>query len=234
MEEALAVWEVSKVLEISFKGGKKTVLKKVCEIEEDASRAGGLLCLWDGDWFLAEVQIIKDRFIATIGKLKSSGWQCGFLNVYGPLMDSEKRYFFGDLLTVLSMFNVSWFIGGDFNSILNVEEKSGNLVNGSVMDIFRQFVQEAELVDLPLQGGSFTWSSNRKPPTLVRLDRFLLSHQILSAFPGFLQQLLDSSISDHHAIFLSSGGYNWGPRPFKFFSYMLEEEGFVDKVVSNL
>ncbi|KAK8474678.1 hypothetical protein V6N11_013256 [Hibiscus sabdariffa] len=43
-----------------------------------------------------------------------------------------------------------------------------------------QFVQEAELVYLPLQGGSFTSSSNRKPPTLVLLDRFLLNYQILS------------------------------------------------------
>ncbi|KAL4280566.1 hypothetical protein GQ457_03G000290 [Hibiscus cannabinus] len=256
MEEALAVWEVSKVLKISFKGGKKRVLKKVCEIEEDASigrgekvravrrliikqkpnflflqetklssfkasifrklwnkpeivhcfspstgSAGGLLCMWDGDWFTAEVQIIKKRFIATIGKLKSSGWQCGFLNVYGPSLDSEKREFFGDLLNVLRMFNVSWFVGGDFNSILNVEEKSGNLVNMTVMDIFRHFVQEAELVDLSL---------------LICLCKGA--------------HLLGVAIEIH----LLYGGCNWGPRPFKFFSYSLEEEGFVDMVVSNL
>ncbi|KAL4279853.1 hypothetical protein GQ457_03G000940 [Hibiscus cannabinus] len=169
MEEALAVWEVSKVLKISFKGGKKRVLKKVCEIEEDAS------------------------------------------------IDSEKREFFGDLLNVLRMFNVSGLLEGI-----------------SIPSLMLKKNREAELVDLPLQGGAFTWSSNRNPPTLVRLDRFLLSHQILSIFPGLLQQLLDRSISDHHAILLCSGGCNWGPRPFKFFSYSLEEEGFVDMVVSNL
>ncbi|KAL4386556.1 hypothetical protein GQ457_09G021290 [Hibiscus cannabinus] len=37
LEEALAVWEVSKVLEISFVGGKKMVMKKVREIEEASS-----------------------------------------------------------------------------------------------------------------------------------------------------------------------------------------------------
>ncbi|KAK8596369.1 hypothetical protein V6N12_064861 [Hibiscus sabdariffa] len=120
---------------LELPGGNKRVLKKVCEIEEDTSigLVGSLLCMWDGDWFIAE-----------------------------------------------GMFNVPWFVGGDFNYILNVEEKSCIIVNVSVMDIFRQFVQEAELVYLPLQGGSFTSSSNRKPPTLVLLDRFLLNYQILS------------------------------------------------------
>ncbi|KAK8574739.1 hypothetical protein V6N12_062423 [Hibiscus sabdariffa] len=131
------------------------------------------------------------------------------------------------------MYNIPWFVGGDFNSFLNVEESSGCMVNITVMGIFKQFVQEVELVDLPMQGGSFTWSSNRKPPTLVCLDRFLLSLHILTAFSDVLQHLLDRCISNHNVVMLRKRVCNWSPRPFKFFSFLLEK-GFVDVVVSNL
>ncbi|KAK9001036.1 hypothetical protein V6N11_082828 [Hibiscus sabdariffa] len=127
LEEALVVWEVSKVLEISFLGGKKMVMNKVCEIEESVSLAtgsiGGLLCMWDRDWFIAEDLVVKEIFIAITGRLKSNGWQCGLINVYGPLVDSKKRKFF-EKLSFLNMYTIPWFIGGDFNSFHNVEEKS--------------------------------------------------------------------------------------------------------------
>jgi hypothetical protein len=39
---------------------------------------------------------------------------------------------------------------------------------------FSDFIFEQGLTDLPLTGGSFTWSNNENP-TWSRLDRFLVS-----------------------------------------------------------
>jgi hypothetical protein len=40
---------------------------------------------------------------------------------------------------------------------------------------FRHTVQALELQDLHLHGRTFTWSNEREHPTLVRLDRVLVS-----------------------------------------------------------
>ncbi|KAK8535416.1 hypothetical protein V6N12_056934 [Hibiscus sabdariffa] len=102
------------------------------------------------------------------------------------------------------------------------------------MEVLKNFIQETGLVDLPLKGGAFTWSSLRNPPTLIRLDRFLVSSDFLSTFQSFEEHLLHKSISDHNAISLINDVYNWGPRSFKFFNYQLDERGFVDMVISNV
>ncbi|KAK9007354.1 hypothetical protein V6N11_051182 [Hibiscus sabdariffa] len=74
----------------------------------------------------------------------------------------------------------------------------------------------------------------RDPPTLVRLDRFLVSSDFLVTFHSLEQRLLGKSISDHNAISFINDSCLWGPRPFKFFNYLLNEVGFEDMVISNL
>ncbi|KAK8486016.1 hypothetical protein V6N11_032994 [Hibiscus sabdariffa] len=101
------------------------------------------------------------------------------------------------------------------------------------MKVLKNFIQETSLVDLPLKGGVFIWSSLRDPPTLIRLDRFLVSSDFLSTFQSIEQHLLHKSISDHNAIVLINVVCLWGSRPFKFFNYQLDESGFVDMVISN-
>ncbi|KAE8692137.1 Nuclear transport factor 2 family protein with RNA binding domain [Hibiscus syriacus] len=59
----------------------------------------------------------------------------------------------------------------DFNAYLTEDEKEGRAQNNNSMEMFRLFIQQTRLIDLPLIGGNFTWSSNRVYPTVVRLDR---------------------------------------------------------------
>ncbi|KAL4383394.1 hypothetical protein GQ457_15G018290 [Hibiscus cannabinus] len=288
MKEARAVYEVSQILGISFKGGKDIVLKRVCELEEEGlgrrekvravknlimeqkpclvflqesklvdpkpsllrklwngynirssfspsiGSAGDLISLWNSDVFAVSSQIITQRYIAIIGCLKDLNWDCGFLNIYGPSVDTEKGQFFSEISEFLSNHRLSWCICGDFNLYLHEEEKLGGPTNLGVMEVLRNFIQESGLVDLPLKGGAFTWSNMRDPPTLVRLDRFLVSSDFLVTFQYLEQQLLSKSISYHHSISLINNVCNWGPRPFKFFNYHLEEAGFEDMVISSI
>ena len=45
----------------------------------------------------------------------------------------------------------------DFNEVLNVGERSGNLNFTRSMEDFRQWVEDMNLVDLPLIERKFTW-----------------------------------------------------------------------------
>ncbi|KAL4362963.1 hypothetical protein GQ457_04G017400 [Hibiscus cannabinus] len=266
LKEALAIFDVSQILGVSFEGGKEALLKRVCEIEEESRNkeskladpkpslwrklwhgsrfcysfspsngsAGGLICFWDSDFLVVSNQIVTERYITLLGTLKYSNLECGFLNLYGPAVDAEKGSFFSNISDLLANFNLPWCVCGDFNMFLHIEEKLGGSVNMSLVEMFRNFIQITGLVDLPLKGGTFTWSNLRDPPTLVRLDRFLVSLNFLESFQALEQLLLGKSLSDHNAIALINMVYHWGQRPFKFFNYHLDDPGFVDMVSKYL
>ncbi|GMI95558.1 hypothetical protein HRI_003225100 [Hibiscus trionum] len=167
----------------------------------------GLITIWDLSSFEVSYNHIDRRFITIIGKFKVNQFECGLINFYGPSIEEEKGHFFVDLLHFMSNFDVSWGIGGDFNAHRCSEEKHGVSLNLPTMDMLRNFIQAACLVDLPLKGGSFTWSNNRDPRTFVRLDQFLVADDFLTVFPDLNQMLLSKSIYDHNAILLENVGY---------------------------
>jgi endonuclease/exonuclease/phosphatase family metal-dependent hydrolase len=71
-------------------------------------------------------------------------------------------------------------------------------------------------MDLPLLGGSFTWSNNQETSSWSRLDRFLVSPNWEVKCPGLLQKRLHRLCSDHFPILLDCDGIQRGPRLFKF------------------
>ncbi|KAK8568683.1 hypothetical protein V6N12_007227 [Hibiscus sabdariffa] len=148
---------------------------------------------------LSESQVFSRRFIALIEKLKNANIDYGFLNIYGPSIEAENAIFFSKILEFLANYRLPWCVYGDFNYYLYLDETFGRPTNISAMEAFRSFIQESHLVDLPLKGGSFTWSNLRDPPTLVCLDGFLLSIDFLASFHGLEHQLLSKSVSNHFA-----------------------------------
>ncbi|XVF49611.1 hypothetical protein PTKIN_Ptkin04bG0027100 [Pterospermum kingtungense] len=89
-----------------------------------------------------------------------------------------------------------------------MEEKIGMTLNQVAMDKFSDFIEGCSLVDLPLVGGTFTWCSNRSPPSFCRLDRFLVAVEFLEVFQGLVQNLLPRSLSDHNIISLENKEIN--------------------------
>ncbi|GMJ09856.1 hypothetical protein HRI_004654800 [Hibiscus trionum] len=212
--------------------GVKHDLDKIFSPSEGS--AGGLMCVWDKDFFSVSDKVVARRFIALFGQIKGSQVPYGFLNIYGSSVESEKASFFTELKSFMENYQVTWVLGGDFNAYLSAEEKIGISVNRISIEVFKSFIQELQLADLPLLGGTFTWSNNREPPTFIRLDRFLVGDKVLSDFPMLNQILLPKSISDHNPIGLEVASTVGGPRPFKLYNYLMEEKGFSDLVVSAL
>ncbi|GMI75114.1 hypothetical protein HRI_001180700 [Hibiscus trionum] len=196
--------------------------------------AGGLLSIWDKEFFTASEIIIKRRFIILLGSVNETNFRCGLINTYGPSVDAEKEGFLSELLHHLSQWQIPWCLGGDFNLFLDEEEKIGFTINKTMISMFRSFVFEAGLIDLPLSGGKFTWSNSREIPTFVRLDRFLISTSFNLEFPQIVQNLLDKSLSDHNAIHLSVEKVDWGPKPFRVFNSWFLEKDFEKTVVNAL
>ncbi|GMI94970.1 hypothetical protein HRI_003166300 [Hibiscus trionum] len=196
--------------------------------------AGGLISFWDPSYVNIYDSLVHQRFIVLFGKICGLETSFGFINIYGPSVEAEKGDFFSELLNIILSYQVVWCLGGDFNMYCSGNEKLGARPNISSMELFRSFINNAHVCDLPLNGGLFTWSNNREEPSFARLDRFLVEPNFLSIFQGLVQSLLSKGLSDHNAILLKNQSYNWGARPFKLFNYLMEEHGFEEVVLNSL
>ena len=123
-------------------------------------------------------------------------------------------------------------MGGDFNVVRFPFKRLGSNSFTTAMREFSNFISEQGLIDLPLQGGSFTWSNSREVASKARLDRFLFSVDWEDKFPTISQRRMSRVCSDHFPIVLEGGSFHKGSMPFKFENMWLNDEGFVDRVWS--
>ncbi|GJR79308.1 transposon TX1 uncharacterized 149 kDa protein [Tanacetum coccineum] len=93
-----------------------------------------------------------------------------------------------------------WILAGDWNDILNIEERLGQYCVDASMRDFQSFVNNCNLVDIPMSGANFTWSNGQSNLSMSRLDRFLISSDWVSQFNQTRQWCVNVSFSDHHAV----------------------------------
>jgi len=95
---------------------------------------------------------------------------------------------------------------------------------------FSDFISALRLLDLPLTGGFFTWSNNQVPPSMSRINIFLVSPLWEEHLPNLLQRHLPLPVSDHFPLLLDCGGLTRGSRSFKLENMWLKAEGFAELV----
>ena len=98
----------------------------------------------------------------------------------------------------------------------------------SAMSDFSDFIDSCNLIDPPLEGGRFTWSSHEEVPVMSRIDRFLFTSDWEDHFQGMHRVLLPKITSDHFPILLQGKDVVSVKRPFKFENMWLEVDGFCD------
>ncbi|GLU01659.1 hypothetical protein SLE2022_189580 [Rubroshorea leprosula] len=165
-----------------------------------------------------------ENFIGIEGVWGPEGVVVFILNVYSPCQLAGKRVLWAELKNLVLDRQSNWCIAGDFNAVRNEEEKKGSRGVTIEMREFNNFIQESELVDIPLVGRKFTWYQSNGN-SMSRIDRFLLSEGWLTKWSDARQWGLSRSVSDHCPILLRHKHIDWGPKPFKFFNAWFQQEG---------
>lgn len=96
-------------------------------------------------------------------------------------------------------------------------------------DKFQSFIDELDLIDLPVLGKRFTWLRS-DGSAISRLDRFLISDASVNLWNPTAQWVGRRDVSDHCPIMLKGEILNWGPKPFRFNNCWLEHSEFLAPV----
>lgn len=116
--------------------------------------------LWNNGY---EVQILQSsiNFIHTGIKEKKSGNLFQITFVYGNPLFRLRRQLWPKLELLQPLRSGPWCLMGDFNEMLSISDKEGlDPVAPIRLQLFREFLDNANLMDLQLKGSKFTWISN--------------------------------------------------------------------------
>ena len=188
--------------------------------------AGGMLICWyKRSLKVMETEVGKFSVSCRIRNVED-GLTWIFTSAYGPFSKKDRDCLWEELGAIRGLWDDPWCLRGDFNVILSQRERSRQGRLTGAMRRFAQTVDELELLDLPMQGGAFTWSGGRNNQSWARLDRFLVSQQWLDMFNGVAQCRLHRPTSDHFPILLMDGRMRRGPTPFRFKNMWLKVDDF--------
>lgn len=121
---------------------------------------------------------------------------------------------------------------GDFNVVRQERERKGSTFNGRKASDFNEFINSAGLMEVGMGIRKYTWI-DREGSKLSKLDRFLISRELLDFWSGLYATILDRCFSDHCTILLKVSNKDFGPILFRFFDWWLKREGFNDLVRSS-
>ncbi|KAK9042566.1 hypothetical protein V6N11_017635 [Hibiscus sabdariffa] len=194
---------------------------------EPCGIVGGLALWWSNDTQITILRSGKHFIDAKISIKGESEWFGSF--IYGPPYKEEKREFWEMMTQMRDASEECWLVIGDTNVVASQEEKLGGIpFNPNGARVYFDFIDGKGLIELPISGGSFTWSNQRseEEAILEKLDRALCSVEWSVRFPKAVG-LLDVAIrSDHAPVIIYPHGLSKKyKRDFKFESkWLLEEE----------
>eukprot|EP00253_Pinus_taeda_P022384 PITA_22384 len=207
---------------------------EVLEIESKG-REGGLATFWDTRRYQVVAAEASKNYLAMEVLLtgNSSSFLC--INIYSPQRLDDKLVFLESLNKLMDRHpKANFILGGDFNMITSLMEKKGGLRKlNRDGDQFKDFIDNARLVDVYPKQGKFTWNNRQGGENLIssRLDRFLVSENLLLDGKNVESSILPSGGSDHWPISLIVE-VPGTPRnkPFHFEKFWIEHPNFLTMV----
>ncbi|XP_074288077.1 uncharacterized protein LOC141613236 [Silene latifolia] len=130
----------------------------------------------------------------------SSGDSFLFTVVYGFNDDHDRLLLWQDLKFIQDNFHGPWGVCGDFNNVLNFNERIGSDVLWSDIVEFRECVQYCGLVDIKRKGAFYTWNNKQAPGSrsYSRIDRFLVNAEWMDLYPLAYAHFLPEGLFDHN------------------------------------
>nr|GEX76886.1 RNA-directed DNA polymerase, eukaryota [Tanacetum cinerariifolium] len=143
-------------------------------LSKSLGNSGGILCTWDPNVFHKEHHIISDNFVALYGTWISNRMKLLVISMYASQSVSSKRMLWRYISSLITRWNGESMVMGDFNEVRRMEERWGSTFNAQGASVFNSFITSLGLIDVQLEGYSFTWA-HPSASKMSKLDRFLVT-----------------------------------------------------------
>ena len=170
----------------------------------------GILLMWDRRVVEKLDEAVGHFSVSCKFRKVTNQQEWAFSGVYGLNANNERRLMWDELSGINHWWEVPWCVGGDFNVIRFPSERLGATGYSSAMFDFSDFISLHGLVDMPLEGGAFSWSNNRSNASMSRIDRFLFNTEWEGHYSKIEQKRLCRLLSNHFPIMLTCGHFTQG------------------------
>ena len=154
-------------------------------VVSSGGRGGGICLFWQDEVNLSIRSFSLSHIDAIVNSGNDNCWR--FTGFYGAPDHSNREESWNLLRTLHHQYHLPWLCAGDFNEITKNIEKRGRLpLPERQMLLFREAIDECELLDLGYTGVPFTWCNNQDAMATVwaRLDRAMASVDWVNKFQG--------------------------------------------------
>ncbi|KAI9119566.1 hypothetical protein K1719_009442 [Acacia pycnantha] len=182
--------------------------------------SGGIWILWNLEELVVDVVLLDEQFIHC--NLVLDGKMMAFIVVYASPNEAKRHRIWDILYNTSIETNGPWLLAGDFNEIKTpLEQRGGGRVNEARCQIFKDWIQDCNLIDIDAHGPFFTWKCpqwNGLDRVYKRLDRCLCNVQWQEDFGNADVKIIPRVCSDHHPIIVSLAmkTKDFRNRPFRY------------------
>nr|GEZ98549.1 hypothetical protein [Tanacetum cinerariifolium] len=145
---------------------------------EAVGNSGGILYTLDSIFFHKEQHIISDNFVALYGIWNPNKAKLLMISIYAPQSATGKHSLWSYITSFITRWNGDCMVMGDFNEFRCMEDRMGLVFNVQGDNEFNNFISNSGLVEVQLEGYSFTWS-HPSATKMSKLDRFLVTEVLL-------------------------------------------------------
>lgn len=200
-------------------------------------QSGGLWLLWRSEVGSVTILNSSDQYIhAMVVKDEES---LHLIVVYAAPSVSRRSGLWGELTTIIQGISDPLVIGGDFNTIIRADERTGGNGQLSTDSIaFGNWINDLALIDMGFRGSTFTWHRGKTVNTFIakRLDRVLCNAQTRLKWQEATISHLPFFSSDHAPLYLQLEPVVRGDprrRPFRFEAAWLSHPSFKELVSTS-
>ncbi|XP_074305959.1 uncharacterized protein LOC141641188 [Silene latifolia] len=169
---------------------------------------GRVWVVWNPHFF--EIQFLQydAQYVHIHATNKFNQMKFSYTIIYAFNGVGERESLWATLRNIASQTQGPWAIGGDFNCVLQANERLGGNVTVAESEPFYDCLHACGLLDIAASGSFYTWNNKQPPPTRVysRLDRFLVNQDWMNDFPTYIANFLPEGHFDHSPCVLRDGG----------------------------
>ncbi|XP_057478776.1 uncharacterized protein LOC130766093 [Actinidia eriantha] len=189
------------------------------------------MIIWKADKVDLQILECSEEVIHCLAVCKVTNSKISISFVYAFNTIVGRRSLWTNLDRFNEMLNDPWLVLGDFNNVLNIDERSnGHPATQYEIKNFQQCCNNLGLIDTVYSGAHLTWTNNS---TWCKLDRAMINNKRISdELRAHAHFGLPGKFSDHSPCLVSLFDNNiQGERPFKFFNMWTLHEDF-QRIVS--